>query len=56
VAASGKSSNMQSFKDPTLRDAKFLIDLIDAIKPGSVDYELVTPGNNGNFHIRKVIY
>ncbi len=39
---------MQSFKDPSLKDAKFLIDLIDTIKPGSVDYELITPGNTGN--------
>ena len=45
VAESGRNSSMQSFKDPTLKDAKFLIDLINAIKPGSVDYDLVTPGN-----------
>ena len=44
---------MQNFKDATLRDSKFLIDLIDAIKPSSVDYDLVTMGTTGK-HIPEI--
>lgn len=47
VEKSGKVSCMQSFKDLSLRDGKFLIDLIDSIQPGSIDYSLVMHGNTG---------
>jgi plastin-1 len=47
VEGAKKASKMNTFKDPSLRDSKFFIDLLDAIKPGSVDYELVTAGNTG---------
>lgn len=30
-----------------MRDAKFLIDLLDAIRPGRVNYQLVMNGNKG---------
>jgi len=42
VSGAGKSSHMSSFKDPSLRDAVFLIDLVDAVRPGTADYNLVT--------------
>lgn len=29
-----------------MADGKVVIDLIDAIKPGSINYDLVLPGNN----------
>lgn len=41
VAAAGKTSRMRSFKDHSLSSALFLLDLLDAIKPGYVDYNLV---------------
>jgi len=42
VRSAGKSSSMSSFKDPSLKNSIFLIDLIDAVSPGSADYSLVT--------------
>ncbi|GAA6022654.1 hypothetical protein JCM10207_008568 [Rhodosporidiobolus poonsookiae] len=46
VQKKGKRSSMRSFKDPSLKDAKFFLDLLDALKPGYVDYELVYEGRN----------
>ena len=47
VARGGKSSKIQSFRDSTLRNGIFLIDLLNSIKPGIVDYTLVTRGISG---------
>lgn len=46
VKAAGKTSSMRSFKDPSLKTAHFFLDLLDAIKPGYVDYSLVTQGRD----------
>ncbi|PLW18781.1 hypothetical protein PCANC_08810 [Puccinia coronata f. sp. avenae] len=46
VRAAGKSSSMRSFKDSSLRTGHFYLDLLDALKPGYVDYGLVYPGND----------
>jgi len=46
VRSAGKKSKMDSFKDSTLRDGKFLIDLLDSVRPKTVNYELVTPGQS----------
>jgi len=44
VAASGKSSHMESFRDASLKTSVFFIDLLAAVKPGVIDPELVTAG------------
>jgi len=41
VHGAGKTSSMRGFKDPSLKNSVFLIDLVDAVKPGSADYSLV---------------
>lgn len=41
LSASGKSSQIKSFQDSSLADARPVLDLIDAIKPGTIDYALV---------------
>jgi len=46
VKGAGKSSSLASFHDPTLKDGVFLIDLVDAVRPGSVDYSLVEKGGS----------
>lgn len=46
VASQDKSSSIKSFKDPILRDSKFLLNLINAIKPGLVDYSIIKEGKN----------
>ena len=44
VAGSGKSSTMRSFKDSSLSSGHFLLDLVGAIEPRAVNWDLVTPG------------
>lgn len=48
---------MFCFKDEVLADGKVVIDLIDAIKPGSINYDLVLPGGNEevNFYFLNLI-
>jgi len=41
-----KTSNIRSFQDSSIANAKVVIDLVDAIKPGSINYELVKEGSN----------
>lgn len=45
VTKGGKSSKIRSFKDPALSNAHFLLDVINGIAPGYVDYDMVAPGN-----------
>ncbi|GAC77464.1 Ca2+-binding actin-bundling protein [Moesziomyces antarcticus T-34] len=44
VKASGKSTQIRSFKDGQLRTAVFFLDLLHALRPGIVDYSLVNQG------------
>lgn len=41
LTAAGKSTQLKSFQDSSLKDARVVIDLIDAIKPGTINYDLV---------------
>jgi len=41
VKSSGKSSCMANFKDPSLKNAQFFLDLIDAIRPGFIDQSVI---------------
>ncbi|KAH8414692.1 hypothetical protein KR215_000117 [Drosophila sulfurigaster] len=41
LADAGKQSQLRNFNDPAIADGKIVIDLIDAIKEGSINYELV---------------
>ncbi|KAH3679293.1 hypothetical protein WICMUC_001117 [Wickerhamomyces mucosus] len=46
VIKGGKSnSSIRSFADPSLSNGHFLLDVLNGLKPGYVDYDLVTPGN-----------
>lgn len=40
----GKSSTIKSFKDSSLRSGIFLLDVLNGLRSGYVDYNLVTPG------------
>ncbi|KAI8378946.1 fimbrin [Blakeslea trispora] len=44
VQRGGKTSKMSSFKDSSLSTGIFFLDVLNGIKPGYVDYSLVTPG------------
>jgi len=43
VKSSGKSTRMESFKDSSLRNSHFFLDLLNTIRK-CVNYDLVTPG------------
>ena len=44
VKSSGKTTQIRSFKDPQLKTAVFFLDLLNALRPGIVDYALVNQG------------
>jgi len=44
VAASGKHTRMEHFKDSSLRNGIYFIDLLAAVRPSLIDYSLVTDG------------
>ncbi|XP_022837104.1 plastin-2 isoform X1 [Spodoptera litura] len=52
----GKTSSIRSFQDEVLADGKVVIDLIDAIKPGSINYDLVLPGGNEEENLANAKY
>lgn len=42
----GKKSSIRSFQDSTIANGHVVIDLIDSIKPGSINYDLVKTSNS----------
>lgn len=42
----GKNSSVRSFKDPAIQSGTFLLDVLNGMKQGYVDYDLVTPGRS----------
>ncbi|XP_064086378.1 plastin-2-like isoform X1 [Macrobrachium nipponense] len=41
LGEAGKTSSIRSFQDSSLKNALAVIDLVDAIKPGTINYDLV---------------
>lgn len=41
LESAGKSTTLRSFQDSNVSDGQIVLDLVDAIKPGSVNYDLV---------------
>nr|CAD7397469.1 unnamed protein product [Timema poppensis] len=46
LSAANKKSFLKSFQDPSIADARVVIDLLDAIKPGTIHYEFVKEGGS----------
>ena len=44
LESGNKRSRITSFKDPSIAVGVVVLDLVDAIKPGSVKYDLVSAG------------
>lgn len=44
LTAANKNSRLKNFNDPAIADGKIVIDLIDAIKAGSINYDLIKTG------------
>ncbi|RUS29448.1 calponin homology domain-containing protein [Jimgerdemannia flammicorona] len=49
VKKGGKTSRMTGFKDSSLRNGIFFLDVLNGIRPGVVDYSLVTKGVSGEY-------
>ena len=45
LSSSGKTSKISGFKDPEIKTSRSVIDLIDAIKPGVINYSLLAPAD-----------
>merc|ERR1712136_184299 len=45
LEAGGKSSRISSFKDKSISTSHVVLDLIDSIQPGVVNFDLVSPGD-----------
>lgn len=41
LSAAGKTTSLRNFQDSAVADGLIVLDLIDSIKPGSVNYDLV---------------
>lgn len=54
LSSAGKTSSIKSFQDSSIATGKQVIDLIDAIKPGSINYELVK--DSGTPEVRYAFY
>lgn len=51
LADAGKTTSTRSFQDSAIADGRIVIDLIDAIKRGSINYDLVRSG--GTSEVRR---
>jgi plastin-3 len=46
LKSAGKKTFIQSFQDPVISDSRVICDLIDAIKPSSIRYDIIKSENN----------
>jgi plastin-3 len=52
LQSAGKESAIKSFQDSSISNARVVLDLIDAIKPGSINYELIVEGNEYEVNLK----
>lgn len=46
LASAKKGSSLRGFQDPSIANARVIIDLIDAIQPGVITYSIVQDGDS----------
>ncbi|TMW49126.1 hypothetical protein DOY81_005809 [Sarcophaga bullata] len=56
LSEAGKQSTLKNFNDPAIADAKIVIDLIDALKSGSINYDLVKTGGTEEDNLANAKY
>lgn len=54
LSNASKTSSIKSFQDSSISNGKTVLDLIDAIKQGSINYELIQNGDNVEVRITKM--
>jgi len=52
----GKGLKITSFHDPSLKDGIFLINLVDAVRPGSVDFSCIEKGKDAKDYLLNAKY
>jgi len=56
LASANKSSSIRSFQDSSIANGIVVVDLIDAIKPGSINYELIKTSGSGEDNLANAKY
>lgn len=56
LTSAKKQSSLKNFQDSSISDAKVVIDLIDAIKPGTINYDLVKDGGSEEDNLANAKY
>lgn len=56
VSAAGKPVQMRSFKDTTLKNSMFFLELVHAIEPRAVDWDIVTRQDNNDAYMMNAKY
>ncbi|XP_046682173.1 plastin-2 [Homalodisca vitripennis] len=56
LASAGKTTSLKGFQDPIIADAKVIIDLMDAIRPKSINYENVRDGGTEEDNLANAKY
>uniref|UniRef100_A0A183J1Q4 PLSL protein n=1 Tax=Soboliphyme baturini TaxID=241478 RepID=A0A183J1Q4_9BILA len=56
LASQGKASSLHSFQDPVISDAKIVVDLIDSIQPGAIDYRMVKDATTYQEKLKNAMY
>uniref|UniRef100_A0A1L8EHD8 Putative ca2+-binding actin-bundling protein n=1 Tax=Haematobia irritans TaxID=7368 RepID=A0A1L8EHD8_HAEIR len=56
LTEAGKESSLKNFNDPAIADGKIVIDLIDSIKAGSINYDLVRTGGTEEDNLANAKY
>lgn len=57
LQSANKPSTLKGFQDHALSDGRIVIDLIDAIKPGTINYDVVKEGGDAEvFFFKNISY
>jgi len=56
LTSAGKTTNIRGFQDHSIADARVVIDLIDAIKPGIIDYEVVKDTKTAEVNLNFIVH
>jgi len=56
LQSAGKPTSLKGFQDPVIADAKVILDLMDAIRPGSINYENFREGGTEEDNLANAKY
>eukprot|EP01120_Amphizonella_sp_Union-15-10_P011300 TRINITY_DN474_c0_g2_i1.p1 TRINITY_DN474_c0_g2~~TRINITY_DN474_c0_g2_i1.p1 ORF type:complete len:522 (-),score=107.79 TRINITY_DN474_c0_g2_i1:73-1638(-) len=56
LSGAGKSSSFKSFKDPALTSGILVCDVVDSIRPGVIDYSILSHGGSQSDHLNNAKY